>query len=253
MEVLVLPSNQEDFKMSNTNNTSISLNEHLSAVLDDEAGAFEQTRVLDELTKNNSVELRQSLSSYSLIGESMRSANSADTPMPIGNSFLAGIHEQIDKDSGYNQVHIEDSKQSAANSSSWLRPVGGFALAASFAAIAVIGVQNLQESQQKTNSAQTEILAATQLKLKETNAVKSQLSLAAMKSATVVSAADMISTESKAVIAQVGKKKEVATDGYQPADSRTRVMLKQYVDSHMQFASNTTFVPSVRVISYSDF
>lgn len=248
----MLPNNQEDFKMSNKNNTSISLNEHLSAVLDDEAGAFEQTRVLDELTKNNSVELRQSLSSYSLIGESMRSANSADTPMTIGNSFLAGIHEQIDKESDYHQVHIEDAKQPAANSSSWLRPVGGFALAASFAAIAVIGVQNFQQAD---NAPQTEILASNE------KAENSQLSIAAMQSATVVSAADMIKAEEKPVIALANKEankvtdkiEKKLTDVYQPADSRTRAMLKQYVDSHMQFASNTTFVPSVRVISYSDF
>jgi len=225
------------------------LNEHLSAVLDDEAGAFEQTRVFDELTKNNSPELRQSLSFYSLIGESMRSASSADATMITGSSFLAGIHEQIDKESDYHQVHIENAKKPAANSNSWLRPVGGFALAASFAAIAVIGVQNFQQTE---NATQTEILAANE------KVEKSQLSLAAMKSATVVSAADMIKAEEKPVIATVdktmpSKTNKKVTDFYQPADSRTRALLKKYVDSHMQFASNTTFVPSVRVISYSDF
>jgi len=252
--------------MSNKNNTTISLNEHLSAVLDDEAGAFEQTRVLDELTKNtsdkNATALRQSLLSYSLIGESMRSASSSDATTVTGSDFLAGIHEQIDKESDYHQVHIQDAKKPAANSSSWLRPVGGFALAASFAAIAVIGVQNLQQDKQQM-SAQSEIIAATESKSAQPSAGKSQLSLAAMNAATVVSAADMVSTAEKPAIEVAAAnmpasnivknvEKKVA-DIYQPADSHTRAMLKQYVDSHMQFASNSTFVPSVRVISYSDF
>ena len=72
----------------------------------------------------------------------------------MDTSFLASIHEQINNESDYHQVHIEDAQKPAANSGSWLRPVGGFALAASFAAIAVIGVQNLQQ----TNNAQTDII-----------------------------------------------------------------------------------------------
>ncbi len=238
--------------MSNTNNTSISLNEHLSAVLDDEAGAFEQTRVLDELTKNNSPVLRQSLSSYSLIGEAMRSASSTtDATMIIDNNFLAGIHAQIEKESDYHQVVIEGGEvKPAANNSSWLRPVGGFAIAASFAAIAVIGVQNFQQSKQPTSSVETAMLASTAA---QPEANKTQLSLAAMESATVISAAEMAQPEAKAktVVAMTEPVKE--TDGYKHANAQTRALLKRYVDSHMQFASNTTFVPSVRVISYSDF
>jgi len=185
----------------------------------------------------------------------MRSASSSDAITITGSDFLAGIHEQIDKDSDYHQVHIEAVKLPAANNSSWLRPVGGFALAASFAAIAVIGVQNLQQ----TNTAQTEIVAAMESKSDTSNRTKSQLSVAAMKAATVVSAADMIpavTTENAVTVAAnmpAKSKEKKSNDIYKPADSRTRALLKQYVDSHMQFASNTTFVPSVRVISYSDF
>ncbi len=237
--------------MSNSNNTPISLNEHLSALLDDEAGAFEKIRVLDELTKNNNssetAALRQSLSSYSLIGEAMRSANTADATVITDNSFLAEIHEQIEKESDYHQVHIEDAKKPAANTGSWLKPVGGFALAASFAAIAVIGVQNFQQ----TNATSTEVLASAETKSLE--AGKTQLSLAAMNSATVVSAADMLKAEDKAVAVVADNSKKKVKDHYKHADARTRALLKRYVDSHMQFASNTTFVPSVRVISYSDF
>ncbi len=240
--------------MSNNNHTSISLNEHLSALLDDEAGAFEKTRVLDELTKNNNssetAALRQSLSSYSLIGEAMRSANSADASVITDSRFLEGIHEQIEKESDYHQVHIEDTEKPAANSGSWLKPVGGFALAASFAAIAVIGVQNFQQTNTLSTKS-TEVLASAETKSLDTG--KTQLSLAAMNSATVVSAADMLKSEDKTVAVVADSSTRKVKDHYKHADARTRALLKRYVDSHMQFASNTTFVPSVRVISYSDF
>ena len=40
-------------------------------------------------------------------------------------------------------------------------------------------------------------------------------------------------------------------DKYIDADVQTRLMLKRYVDSHMQYTSSA-FVPSVRAIAYSD-
>ena len=251
----MLLKNQEENIMrdSKNNNTSISLNEHLSAVMDDEAGAFEQTRVLDELSKNDTGELRQSLLSYSLIGEVMRSGGSTDNTLITDNTFLSGIHEQIEKESAYQQINIKETAKPAANNGSWLRPVGGFALAASFAAIAVIGVKNYGvKNYQQTDTSSTQLLVSTESS--KTEPVKTQLSPAAMKSATVISAADMVKAEEAAednvvaAVAKTSKKK----DTYKYADAHTRALLKRYVDSHMQFASNTTFVPSVRVISYSD-
>ena len=239
--------------MSDTNNTNVSLNEHLSALLDDEAGAFEQRRVLDELTADKSIdnELCQKLASYSLIGESMRSASSVDTTIITDSSFLAGIHEQIDAEPEYHHVQLQDAAKPAANNKSWLRPVGGFALAASVAAIAVIGVQNYQQ----TNSAQAPVIASFSANEASIAPQKTQLSVAAMKSATVVSAADVVEkaeNADKEMLAMANIKDTTAEKEYSRADARTRALLKRYVDSHMQFASNTTFVPSVRVIAYSD-
>ena len=48
--------------------------EFLSALLDDEAGEFEQRRLLNELNKD--AELGQTLSRYALMGEVMRAGNS---------------------------------------------------------------------------------------------------------------------------------------------------------------------------------
>ncbi|HIO96334.1 MAG TPA: hypothetical protein EYG71_00220 [Leucothrix sp.] len=246
--------------MTDTNNTNVSLNEHLSALLDDEAGAFEQRRVLDELTTTKSStankELCEKLASYSLIGESMRSASSADATMITGSSFLAGIHDKIDAEPEYHQVQLQDAATSEAKNSSWLRPIGGFALAASVAAIAVIGVQNYQQ-----NPAQAPVIASVLSTDAPAAPQKTQLSVAAMKSATVVSAAELVEKAEKAEkteraekeIAMVETKKATGDKLYRRADARTRALLKRYVDSHMQFASNTTFVPSVRVIAYSDY
>jgi len=209
--------------------TPVSLSEHMSALLDDEVGSFEQRRVLDELKSND--ELSQKLSAYALIGEAMRSNQ---TTVTAGSSFLAGIQSQIESDADYHDVQLEEQNKKVSTSSSWLRPVGGFALAASVAAIAVIGFQNYKQIDS------TEMTTAS-----INNGVKQQkerLTLAEMNSAKVISAANMVADDEVASAAGL----------YRHADTRTRSLLKRYVDSHMQYASTAAFVPSVRVIAYAD-
>jgi len=204
---------------SNEIDQQVSLTEHLSALLDDEAGSFEQRRVLDELKSND--DLCKSLFHFALIGETMRSRASvavADT------SFLAGIHEHIDTDPAYHEVQLEDKTAlEAKNQKSWLRPVGGFALAASVAAISVIGVQNYQQANQST-----EIIATTQ----DVKVIPSQVATT--------------------VIEDVASSMSVNNE-YRQANAHARSFLKRYVDSHIQYASTSTFVPSVRVIAYADY
>jgi sigma-E factor negative regulatory protein RseA len=115
---------------------STTIAEHLSAVLDGEAGKFEQRRVLDELGKSN--ELQTSLSCYALIGETMR--DTSQTSIADSN-FLKGIHDKLDTEPEYSQVRITEKKVSNGHPA-WARPIVGFAMAASVAAVAVIGVQN---------------------------------------------------------------------------------------------------------------
>lgn len=221
--------------MAKTNTASLSssseptsLTEHLSALLDGEAGSFEQRRVLDELKSDDS--LRKKLSSYSLIGETMRSGQA--TTVTAGASFLAGIHEKIEAEESYHHVEVANDRSSG----SWLRPAGGFALAASVAAVAVIGFQNYQQTTNRADVVTASI---------ETNVLpKNKLSVEEMESAIVVSA-DKISTD-------VNKVALNDSSIYSEADSRTRLLLKRYVDTHMKHASSTTFVPSVRVIAYAD-
>lgn len=228
---------------SKSQSEQITLTEHLSALVDDEVGSFEQRRVLDELSSN--AVLRQKLSSYSLIGETMRSENMQSVTI-AGSDFLASIHDQINDEQVYHHVELESQKTQSTKS--WLRPIGGFAMAASVAAIAVLGFQNYQlQSNQQTlpslaSNAQGTIVASQP---------KTQLTTAQMKAAKSVSAADATDIVAANDIQSDTVKKVDNAVEYQQADAKTRSYLKRYVDSHMQYAPRA-FVPSVRVIAYAD-
>ncbi len=216
----------------------ISLAEHLSSVLDDEAGSFEQRRVLDEL--KSSEDLSNKLSHFALIGESMRSTNPA---VIAGPSFLAGIHEQIaSEEDEYHDVQVSDSNSAndATNpQKSMFRPIGGFALAASFAAIAVMGVQNYQLSNQVDEQSAIIVAAAQTLQAESQMAVVESPAIGVMSVDNKQNDLKQSSSE---------KKQE-----YRQANAHARSFLKRYVDSHVQYASRSTFVPSVRVIAYADY
>lgn len=115
---------------------SVTIAEHLSSVLDGEAGEFEQRRILDELGDNET--LASSLSCYALIGETMRNEKQSSI---AGSDFLKGIHDKINEEPDYSEVQLVEKKVSNG-SVTWIRPVAGFAMAASVAAVAVIGIQS---------------------------------------------------------------------------------------------------------------
>lgn len=203
-----------------------SLNEYLSAALDNEAEDFEQALLLDELSSSEI--LRKKVSSYSLIGESIRSGTA---PITIaGSGFLSGIHEKISFEEEYHHIELVEENKTKPNS--WLRPVGGFAMAASVAAVAFVGFQNYQKS------------------------AVSDIVTASLKEVVTTSTTTLVSKEVNAVSAD---QKQIISDeiasiatSYRHADNKTRLLLKRYVDRHMKHASSSAFVPSVRTIAYSD-
>ena len=220
--------------MSNSE-SPISINEHLSALLDDEAGSFEERRVLDELKADKN--LSQKLSTYALIGETMRTGDTEKPVLSLGNSFLDSIHEKIALEDDFSEVIIDTDvntnqvAQSQTNPLSWLRPIGGFAVAASVGAFAFMGLQNMgvlsnpnsQPGGIVNNSAPTAIVQSTPVSKSISD--------------TDPTVDSIIATNN---------------DQYIDADAQTRLSLKRYVDSHMQYATSSTFVPSVRVIAYTD-
>lgn len=216
----------------NKSNKTISMTEHLSALLDDEAGDFEQRRVLDELKSDE--KLCNKFSSYALIGETMRSGSVDQHARSAGTSFLAGIHEKIDAEDEYHQINVKN-KADVQSQKSWLRPVGGFALAASVAAIAVLGVQNYQLTKKSD-------LLITSLN------TMSQESLIAEKNHIKTPVVANVDVDTKSLI----EEETVNNEQYGQANSRIKSLLRSYVDSHMQYASHAAFVPSVRVIAYAE-
>jgi negative regulator of sigma E activity len=145
-----------------------------------------------------------------------------------GPSFLAGIHDKIAKEDEYHNIQLVDQIDSESNQKkSWLRPVGGFALAASFAAVAFVGVQNYQLNNQLSQQTAPTIAAVQ-----------------------TPEATPVASVEDIAVTKEPAQK---TVDQYREANSHARSFLKRYVDSHVQYASTSTFVPSVRVIAYADY
>lgn len=212
----------------------ISINEHMSALLDDEveAGSFEERRVLDELQKDKN--LSQKLSNFALIGETLRTGDAEKPVISLGSSFLDGIHEKLELEDEFQDVVIDNASanQSSINTSakksfSWLRPVGGFAVAASFGAIAFMGLQNIGVLSTPTS---------------QPSGIVDSSAPTAIAKAEPVSETKVtdISTDS------------MSNEQYVDADIQTRSMLKRYVDTHMQYSTTSALVPSVRVIAYTD-
>ena len=187
--------------------------EFLSALLDDEAGEFEQRRMLDELKKDD--ELGQTLSRYALIGEAMRAGNSGQR-FGASTSLLARIHDELDDEPEYNETVVAFP---AAKPRYSYRTVG-MGMAAAVAALAVGGLLFMQHPNQPS------VQAVAQLP------VASQASMAVAANA---------NTDVDTRIQQVGR-----------IDPATRDVLKQYVAQHVKYASTTTFAPTVRAVSYAN-
>ena len=185
--------------------------EYLSAFLDDEAGVFEKRRMLDEVQKDS--ELQRKIANYSLIGEAMRNENACLTVQP---DFLAGLHEKLEEEAVYQKIHVKK----AANSSSraWLSPVTGMALAASLAAVTVVGVSMNQGSTSETPT---------------------------------VVAQHQVDTHVDRTQAVSPVQEPVTRVAYSALDMAWRKRLKGYVNSHAKYASTSAIMPSIRAASYA--
>ncbi len=203
--------------------------EFLSALLDDEAGAFEQRRLLDELKKDD--ELAHAFTRYALIGEAMR-ANASGQRRALGVSLLSRIQDELEDEPAYTGETVVGQTQQASTTVTKVvtKPVRqwrnvGFALAAGIAALAVGGVLFLQPATHNTSSMAANDPVTTEVAPKPVpvNAANALVADAA--------------TEAR--IQQVGS-----------IDPQTRDMLKQYVAQHVKYASTTVIAPSVRAVSY---
>lgn len=199
-----------------------SKNEFLSSLLDDEAGGFEQRRLLDEMTKDD--ELAQTFGRYALIGEVMRSTSSGQRAT-TSVSLLARIQDELADEPAYNERVVVTPKPAIQPQHFWQRT--GFALAASVAAVAFGSLLFLQQSK-TPNAVQAQTTTAPQ-------AVAS----APAANTTITQVASVDTTEER--ISQIGQ-----------INPQTRDILKQYVSQHIKYASTTVIAPSVRAVSYAN-
>lgn len=226
------------------NETPISMTEHLSALLDDEAGSFEERRVLDELKSDS--QMSKKLETYALIGETMRTGVAQQSVLPTANSFLNSIHEKISIEEQFDKIIINDdvsvnqvtqTNQSVhASNTSKLKPIGGFALAASVGALAFMSLQNAGFLNKPSSTVPT-------------NTGNSESPIAIADASTTK---EVIANDDAKIDSLLDAELASNNDQYMDADAETRSMLKRYVDSHMQYSTSSTFVPSVRVIAYTD-
>lgn len=114
---------------------NVNKHEHLSALIDDEAGEFEGRRLLDELCK--SAEDRALWGRYHLIGEAMRAA----LPERVDLGFADRISRALEAEP------LPGSAVPAAVSVAHrlTKPVIGFALAAGVAVVSVVSLQSFTQ------------------------------------------------------------------------------------------------------------
>lgn len=187
---------------------SLQLHEHLSAAFDDEVGEFEQRRLLDELGKDH--QLLKTWSNYALISDVLREPEQTEIAPP---DFLLNIQQKLEKEEPFSNVEVKAATRSSNTKSKWTRPVTGFALAATVAAVSVFSIQTFMTADNGGNGAM----------------------LSQQSAPTTM---NMLIASSETVSRDV-------------VNMEQRIKMQRYLASHIKNASRRTIVPSMRMISYN--
>jgi sigma-E factor negative regulatory protein RseA len=113
----------------NTENSQVSKTERLSALVDNEADAFETRRLIDELIRSEAD--RAQWARYHLIGDTLRGGMKQLAP----TDFLDRVRQGISEEEPFSVV------EPAIARSTWLRPVAGLGVAAAVATVTLLGFQ----------------------------------------------------------------------------------------------------------------
>lgn len=222
---------------------STSKTEYLSALLDDEAGAFEQRRLLDELKQDD--ELSHTLSRYALIGESLRSEQAV---APATVSLLSGIQDAIADEETHDAVQVRDSGQSSGNPIRKRPALPGsdvwkYGMAAAIGALSLGVVMTLQQPS-----------VEQQAPLSVAQAVVAEQEAPVVRTAQAIQAAPLVPVAASGSPGAL-QDQDASMDSpvrYAQLDAETRDILKQYVAQHLRYASTTAIVPSFRTVSYEN-
>jgi len=219
----------------------ITKEEYLSAFVDGEAGSFEEHQICDQLLEDEL--MRKKLSSFALIGESIRDRSQED--VGIANpAFLSSIQHAIADDeplasSQSDSTLISLDAARAKKKRRLPKQAFGYAVAASVAAVAAISFQNFIAS---SNQQDQQIADAS---LSE--------SAERVKASTIMPTVNPTAAKTPAIKpAKTAPDKDyfIAT-AYKAPDPETRGMMDKYVAHHLQYASSSTLMPRVRAVSYS--
>ena len=112
------------------------LRDQLSAFIDGELPKHEIELLFKRLDGN--AELRATLARYTLIGESLRTRSAEGPSRTFAERVQAAVRESGPLAAG-------SARTANIQQWRWLKPVAGMAVAATVAAVAILGLQRLQE------------------------------------------------------------------------------------------------------------
>jgi negative regulator of sigma E activity len=119
--------------------------EKLSAFLDGELDDATESQIINQLTQD--AELRQRWHSYHLIGDTLRGSTAGSVSVP--NNFSDTVMQALESE----PTILAPKTIRTHHLSPMTKRIAGVAIAASVATIAVLGVQNLYQSEQPTQLA----------------------------------------------------------------------------------------------------
>lgn len=202
----------------------VTIEERLSALYDGEISSFEGHRLTSELLTNGSRKARWLR--YQMISDVVR----GEIPQDWDAGFADRVMQCIESEPAHD---VEISRKS---SNMWLKPVAGFALAASVAAVSIFTLQIATKSDSGVDMAMTETPVETAV------APQAASTLAEIPQAPV--------SGDNAMVRQVNTTDAAITPVITDiplADPR----MDSYLATHAEFASRPGFLSRVRIVGYS--
>lgn len=202
----------------------VTIDERLSALYDGEMSSFEGKRLVSELLSNSPRKakfLRYQMMSDVLHGEIRN---------PWASDFATRVMQGVESDPAYS---IDSSDKSSSHP--WLKPVAGFALAASVAAVSIFALQFATNEDSGLEMATAE----TQVEEAATTAAGQSQTLAELPQTSVTDNAMFVNT-TKDMPA-------LPDDAALLSDPR----MDSYLATHAEFASRPGFLSRVRIVGYS--
>ncbi len=116
------------------------INEQISAMFDDELNAEEYELLIRRLKQDE--QLQTNWQRYQLISDVLKNEKMTSP----GQDFVGAVSQQIQQESAIELASTPVQRKP----NSWLKPVTGMAIAASVAAMAIVGIQNINPIQSPT-------------------------------------------------------------------------------------------------------